>query len=698
MRIFNSIKVSLLVASLAVFLTGPAALFAKTSSAKQLEKGIKLYNENNHYDAMDYFIDVLVNGTRAEANIANDYINRIHNGMGGIQEPVEVDVNFQEGQPRRLQPAAQPAVLESDQEESIVEGVDSAGLPYTAAQDASAMSEQDAAVSAAQRDGNLPPVQQAASESADVLSVLSVQPDGDIAALEARIAAYRLAVDRETGERPALEADSDMPLTASQEAELLLAEQAALEQEALGQTVPAAAETPASAPAKMETESSSTYADLTSPSAIKARQLYTSQKLESMKQAAIAKLKRAKGVRIYFRNDLPDAIDIDGDVIFQGYRFNPDALPLLDDIYALMALTQGASYIILPAGSYTDDITLAGIRQAMALSSFFVHKGISSGKISYNMGLYDQEPPAKFANLEGVSIVFDFEAQLPSAIAQANQISTRPLLSIAVVPVNNEIDPSKGEAFAIDFSVIETLNPVNNWIFQIVQHGKDGKYYVVRQLEGFAPVYHQILWNGRKGIIGPEIGCGKYTLVLTVTDSTGEKKTIRRQIIVKCGEQKESVSETSICKNCNYKTPRLWTKPGRKMVAPVQEEVSYTDISTTNVVDGGVNTNTVNIYEETLPPGSLDNPNSPSYPPLPTDTSIYGTPVSSTTTTAPADPYAVPSAAAANPYAAPTAGTDPYASAAQPAATADPYGTGANNNPYDMPYESYSSTSTTTQQ
>lgn len=134
------------------------------------------------------------------------------------------------------------------------------------------------------------------------------------------------------------------------------------------------------------------------------------------------------------------------------------------------------------------------------------------------------------------------------------------------------------------------------------------------------------------------------------------------------------------------------------MVAPVQEEVSYTDISTTNVVDGGVNTNTVNIYEETLPPGSLDNPNSPSYPPLPTDTSIYGTPVSSTTTTAPADPYAVPSAAAANPYAAPTAGTDPYASAAQPAATADPYGTGANNNPYDMPYESYSSTSTTTQQ
>ena len=108
---------------------------------------------------------------------------------------------------------------------------------------------------------------------------------------------------------------------------------------------------------------------------------------------------------------------------------------------------------------------------------------------------------------------------------------------------------------------------------------------------------------------------------------------------------------------------------------------------------GGTNTNTVNIYEETLPAGSLDNPASASYP-APTDPNAFGAPVASTTTTG--DPYAVPSAEAANPYAA-TTGTDPYA--AQPAAaatTADPYGTGANNNPYDMPYETYDSTASTT--
>lgn len=627
--------------------SGNAPLFAEATPDKQLEKGIALFEEEKNDEALEYFIDVLLTGNRKQVTEANKYVNMIHNRIGGIQNPVEVDVAFKEGEVKHISDAATEAEAQAQRAMLLQQSA----------------SEQTIAGSAL-----------------ETLSPSVIEEQGVTVSSPARSSSESYSVTQEefysSSSQQAAASSEPVPYSESSYASVIReAEQA-----------------------EFKAQGGSTYTDLTSPEALQARELYSQQKLESMKADIIARIRNTKGVRIYFRNNLPDAIDIDGDVIFQGYRFNPDALPLLDDIYALMALTQGASYIILPAGSYTDDITLAGIRQAMALSSFFVHKGISSGKISYNMGLYDQEPPAKFANLEGVSIVFDFEAQLPSAIAQANQISTRPLLSIAVVPVNNEIDPSKGEAFAIDFSVIETLNPVNNWIFQIVQHGKDGKYYVVRQLEGFAPVYHQILWNGRKGIIGPEIGCGKYTLVLTVTDSTGEKKTIRRQIIVKCGEQKESVSETSICKNCNYKTPRLWTKPGRKMVAPVQEEVSYTDISTTNVVDGGVNTNTVNIYEETLPPGSLDNPNSPSYPPLPTDTSIYGTPVSSTTTTAPADPYAVPSAAAANPYAAPTAGTDPYASAAQPAATADPYGTGANNNPYDMPYESYSSTSTTTQQ
>ena len=323
----------------------------------------------------------------------------------------------------------------------------------------------------------------------------------------------------------------------------------------------------------------STFADLTSPEAVRAREIYTEQKLDSMTSAAVEKITAAKGVHLYFRDNLPDALDIDADVLFDGGKFRPEALPLLNSIYELLALTQGASYTILPPGSYTDDVTLSGIRQAMAFNSYFINRGISQGKLHYNLGLVDQEPPARFANLNGLAVVFDFQGQLPTRMEKNDGNEKAPLLSMAIVPQCHAIDRALGEAYAIDFSVLETVNPIDNWVLQVVQHGRDGNFYVVRQLEGFTPVYHQILWNGRKGIIGPELPCGKYTLVLTATDLKGQKQTLRRRVIVKCSEQKTSACTTgtcgaktaassdNLCPKCNYKTARLWVKPGRTMAA-----------------------------------------------------------------------------------------------------------------------------------
>lgn len=495
MNTLKSMKGTFWVTLLAVCLACGPAFGASSGAAKQLAKGKQLYAANKNDEAMDQFIDVLVNGSRDEVAEANKYINLIHSRIGGIQDPVEVDVNFNEGEVRRLQAGQDPAVLQEQLSAQIEQEVREAGLPETAISDEEAMQQQ-----------------------------------------------------------------------------------ALLEQQARERALQAQ---------QKEEESTSTFVDLTTPSALKARQIYTSQKLESMRQAAIAKLQKTKGVRIYFRNNLPDAIDIDSEVLFSGYKFRSDALPILDEVYTLMALTQGAGYIILPPGSYTDNITLSGIRQAMALNSFLVHKGLSSGKISYNMGLFDQEPPAKFANLEGVSIVFDFEADLPSALPDASSVSKAPMLSMAVVPVSNKIDPAAGEAFAIDFSVIETQNSIDNWLFQVVQHGADDTYYVVRQLEGFAPVYHQIVWNARKGIIGPELACGKYTLVLTAADVQGAKQTLRRQIEVACtnGKKAASAAKTAVATPAtqsstdskNYKTARLWTKPGRTMKQTVQAEPEMVD-------------------------------------------------------------------------------------------------------------------------
>lgn len=635
-----------------------APLFAATSPEKQLEKGKALFEQEKNDEAMEYFIDVLLSGNRKQVAEANKYVNMIHNRVGGIQNPVEVDVAFKEGEVKRLSDAQTAAEAQAQQDmllqrsaaaDDITEAsLEARTVANAVAADSQAAAEDAKAIAQQTKDEVNAAKAQAKQDAAQV------REDATAALEDAQASAQTVAEETQTVAQN----------TANDAAQTLAAAPVAVAQDDEDEDEDDAT---ADAPAATAQSSNSTYTDLVSPDALKARELYSQQKLDSMKAAVIERIRNTKGVRIYFRNDLPDAIDIDGDVIFQGTRFNLSAQPLLDDIYSLMALTQGASYIILPAGSYTDDVTLGGIRQAMALNSYFVHKGISSGKISYNMGLYDQEPPAQFANLEGLSIVFDFDSDLPSAIAQANQVSKQPLLSMAVVPVSNEIDPSKGEAFAVDFSVIETVNAVSNWTFQVVQHAKDGKYYVVRQLEGFAPVYHQILWNARKGIIGPELECGKYTLVLTVTDSTGEKKTLRRRITVKCGTQKAAVAdEKSLCTKCNYKTARLWTKPGRVMMAPKAAESEEPAAQTTDTVNvtGPTNKSTVNIYEETLPAGALDDA---SAAPMPTDPSAYGAPETTTT---------------ANPYDAPVAGT-----------AADPYGTTANNNPYDMPYDQYDASS-----
>ena len=213
-----------------------------------------------------------------------------------------------------------------------------------------------------------------------------------------------------------------------------------------------------------------------------------------------------------------------------------------------------------------------------------------------------------------MAVVFDYDAKLPANLEKNENNVKAPLLSMAVVPLCHAIDRSLGEAFAIDFSVLETVNPVDNWMLQVVQHGRDGNFYVVRQLEGFTPVYHQILWNGRKGIIGPELPCGKYTLVLTATDLKGEKQTLRRRIVVKCSEQKTGSCQTGscaasasdeLCPDCNYKSARLWVKPGRTMGAPKAASVAKTAAGDSSTVTNTTTITTV-VEEEAAPAPAND--------------------------------------------------------------------------------------------
>ncbi len=576
---------------------------AATSAEKSLEKGIEAYRKNDTDKAMDYFVDVLMNGTAAQQARANNYIDAIHNKIGGIETPVEVDLTFPD-QPTQtvVDPVTNMAnygterlnTLATDGEQAIQESAEALNqVPQTLTEQIearqlagyaldengqpTALDEFMAPVQNAQPVQTVAPVQEA-----PVQMGTPVQDTTAAQTQPAQTQEYLIPTQQELDELNDPLAPREHFMTTTSAAPVVYTQQP---------TPVAAAPAPYVQAAPVQT-TSSTFADLTSDEAIRARNLYTAQKLQSMTDEVVEALKNTPGVHLYMRDDgRPDAIDIDKDKLFNGNYFRADSLDTLNYVYELLALTQGASYTILPAGSYTDDVTLAGIRQAMALKSYLVKRGISQGKLSYNMGLVDEEVPAKFSNLQGLSVVFDYDAKLPTRLIDNEEKSTDPLLSMAIVPPCRAIDRALGEAFAIDFSVLETVTPLDNWMLQVILHGRDGKYYVVRQLEGFSPVYHQILWNGRKGIIGPELPCGKYTIVLTGVDLKGQKQVLRRRVIVKCVEEKPTtgscqegkcpvVAGTSSTKTMakstvlNYKSSRLWKKPGRIMRDGTVEETA----------------------------------------------------------------------------------------------------------------------------
>lgn len=673
MRKINKILVGLLILAGGVAFTGYQTAYA-ASAAKNLAKGISLYEKGETSSAMDYFIDVLVDGDAEQVAEANKYIDLIHRNVGGVQKPVKVDRSFKtgsvqtpaddvfeaqayaQGKELPVQMATSEAVpVESVERLSLFEegvipedgyAVDAESLlqELSTANRPLSLTEQvevrrlTAHLNKQAAEAQTPAAAAANSVVAEKTPTLASTAQQDLQSLAEQMNAtleeqqpYIAAKPTETTPAaiPSM-APVVTPIIAAEAVEQTQPVAQPVEQTQVAAAQPVVAATvaeekpvviaatepetqPVSSRETLTSSAGSTFADLTSPEAIEARELYTQQKLKSMTESALAKLRDTPGVHLYMRDGLPDAVDFDNGILFDGENFRTDTLGTLNDLYEVLALTQNARYVILPPGSYTDDVTLAGIKQAMSLKSYLVKRGISQGKLYYNMGLLEEEAPAQFNNLKGLSVVFDYDTKLPTRLEKNENNEKAPLLSIAIVPQCHAIDRSLGEAFAIDFSVLETKDTLDNWVLQVVQHGRDGNFYVVRQLEGFSPVYHQILWNGRKGILGPELPCGKYTVVLTGTDVKGKKQTLRRRIVVKCSEQVVA-AETSTCVNqccntCNakaakvvegldYKASRLWTKPRRKMYtkkaepkaavqkqAEVVEDNSYTETErVTNIV------------------------------------------------------------------------------------------------------------------
>lgn len=58
----------------------------KPGMRREMTQAIRLYRENRFNDAMDGFLDIMVTGTPSEKAVANDYINRINQRFGGMDD------------------------------------------------------------------------------------------------------------------------------------------------------------------------------------------------------------------------------------------------------------------------------------------------------------------------------------------------------------------------------------------------------------------------------------------------------------------------------------------------------------------------------------------------------------------------------------------------------------------------------------
>lgn len=311
--------------------------------------------------------------------------------------------------------------------------------------------------------------------------------------------------------------------------------------------------------------------------------------VDSMTNSVLEKLNSYKGINVYMRGGMVDAIDMESSAIFadDGVTFKPEAKEILDEVYSLMILSGTPSFVLLPPGSYTDSVSIQGVRQTVALNSYLINMGVSTAKLSFNMGLTTEQPPAKFSDLDGISIVFDYTAK-PNLKLKSPEKNTPPVLSLGLYPFRS-ITPDMDEGMVADFSVVESFAKVADWTLQIVQHAKDGKYYVVRQISGSGPVYRQIFWNGKKQYFGQILPIGNYTIILRAKDVDGREKIVRRKVELlqtkkaeaKPAKTAKGAKAAAAGENSklDYTKKRLWSKPEaiRKSGADALADVSAED-------------------------------------------------------------------------------------------------------------------------
>jgi len=269
-------------------------------------------------------------------------------------------------------------------------------------------------------------------------------------------------------------------------------------------------------------------------------------KIAEMRRSALLELGRNSAVKVYMGNDLPKAITINTAALFAAEAvFKPGVTPLLSGLAGLMFTLGKANCIILPEGSAQNDVKIKSIRQALALNSYLISKGLSPARVAVNLTGYDIRFPRELTNISGLIILFSYDDDNAQRLKDGEDFSTKgPKISLGIYPTT--LSTRNNDGSIVEFSVFEPPTGMSSWKFQIFEVQKDNNVLLLHEISGTGARYNQSFWNGRKNFFGAPYPPGKYMFSLTAADVEGRETAVRRLLVIKPTPEEEKAFQAGL--------------------------------------------------------------------------------------------------------------------------------------------------------
>ena len=261
------------------------------------------------------------------------------------------------------------------------------------------------------------------------------------------------------------------------------------------------------------------------------------EKIAGMRRQVLMNLSKSNALKVYMGDPLPRAVTINPQFFFANETvFKANTSAALSDLAGLIFTLGKANVLILPEGTVEGDVKIKSIRQAIALNSYLVSRGISQSRIDVNLTGAEIKFPKELTNISGMIILFNYEK--PPLLKVSDDVQSKgPKVSLGIFPT--AISVQKNEGALVEFSVFESAAGKPTWKFEIFSVQADNTIISLQKVDGYGPQYNQSYWNGRKNFFGASYPSGKYMFSITATDSDGRETNLRRLLVIKPTSEEE---------------------------------------------------------------------------------------------------------------------------------------------------------------